>query len=176
MRVQSLGLEDPLEKGITTHSSILAWRISETEEPGRLHSMGSKRVRHDWGNWTELNWTADWLKTDEYLKNHLICFSIELLGSSWICRTIVCCCSVTKSCLTLCNPTGRTTPGFSVLHCLSQFAQINVHWAGEAIQPSVTRFSFCLLSFPASGSFPMSQLFASGGQTIGTSASALILQ
>ena len=47
MRVQSLGLEDPLEKGITTHSSILAWRISETEEPGRLHSMGSKRVRHD---------------------------------------------------------------------------------------------------------------------------------
>ena len=41
-QVQSLGLEDPLEKGIATHSSILAWRIPWTEEPGRLHqSMGS---------------------------------------------------------------------------------------------------------------------------------------
>ena len=45
--VQSLGQEDPLEKGIATHSSILAWRILWTEEPGRLESMGSQRVRHD---------------------------------------------------------------------------------------------------------------------------------
>ena len=40
-QVQSLGQEDPLEKGMATHSSILAWRISWTEEPGRLHFMGS---------------------------------------------------------------------------------------------------------------------------------------
>ena len=46
--VWSLGREDPLEKGMTTHSSILAWRIWWTEEPGRLHSMGSQRVRHNW--------------------------------------------------------------------------------------------------------------------------------
>ena len=45
--VQSLGREDPLEKGIVTHSSILAWRIPWTEEPGRLESMGSQRIRHD---------------------------------------------------------------------------------------------------------------------------------
>ena len=44
--VQSLGREDPLEKGMATHSSILAWRIPRTEEPGRLQSMGLQRVEH----------------------------------------------------------------------------------------------------------------------------------
>ena len=47
-RVQSLGGEDPLEKGMATHSSILAWRIPWTEEPGRLQSM-MQGVGHDWG-------------------------------------------------------------------------------------------------------------------------------
>ena len=46
--VWSLGQEDPLEKGMATHSSILAWRIPWTEEPGGLQSTGSQRVRHDW--------------------------------------------------------------------------------------------------------------------------------
>ena len=46
--VQSLGWKDPLEKEMETHSSILAWRIPWTEKPGRLQSMGSQRVRHDW--------------------------------------------------------------------------------------------------------------------------------
>ena len=45
--VQSLGWEDPLEKGMATHSSILAWRIPWTEEPGGLRPMGSQRVGHD---------------------------------------------------------------------------------------------------------------------------------
>ena len=45
--VQSLGQEDPLEKGVANYSSILAWRIPWTEEPGRLQSMGLQRVRHD---------------------------------------------------------------------------------------------------------------------------------
>ena len=44
---QSLGWEDPLEKGMATHSSILAWRIPWTEEHGRGYSMGSQRVGHD---------------------------------------------------------------------------------------------------------------------------------
>ena len=47
MQVRSLGREDPLEKRMATHSSILAWRIPWTEEPGGLQSMGSQRVRHD---------------------------------------------------------------------------------------------------------------------------------
>ena len=46
-QVQSLGQKDPLEKGMATHSSIVAWRISWTEEPGRLQSMESPRVRHN---------------------------------------------------------------------------------------------------------------------------------
>ena len=46
-QVRSLGWEDPLEEGMATHSSILAWRIPWTEEPGGLQSMGSQRVRHD---------------------------------------------------------------------------------------------------------------------------------
>ena len=46
-RVRSLGGEDPLQEEIATHSSILAWRISWTEEPGRLQSMGSQRVGYD---------------------------------------------------------------------------------------------------------------------------------
>ena len=45
--VRSLGWEDPLEKEMATHSSVLAWRIPRTEEPGGLQSMGSQRVRHD---------------------------------------------------------------------------------------------------------------------------------
>jgi len=46
-RVQFLGQKDPLEKEMATHSSTLAWRIPWTEEPGRLQSMESQRVRHD---------------------------------------------------------------------------------------------------------------------------------
>ena len=46
-RVQSLGQEDPLEKGMATHSSIFAWRFPWTEEPGRLQSTESQRVRHN---------------------------------------------------------------------------------------------------------------------------------
>ena len=45
-QVRSLGQEDPLEKGMATHSSIFAWRIPWTEEPGGLQSMGSQRVTH----------------------------------------------------------------------------------------------------------------------------------
>ena len=47
-QVRSLGQEDPLEKEMTTHCNILAWRIPWTEEPGGLQSTGSQRVRHDW--------------------------------------------------------------------------------------------------------------------------------
>ena len=47
-QVRSLGQEDPLEKGMATHSSIFAWRIPRTEEPGGLQSLGWQWVRHDW--------------------------------------------------------------------------------------------------------------------------------
>ena len=87
------------------------------------------------------------------------------------------CYSVARSFLTLCNPMYYNTPGFPVLHRLPELAQTHVHWVGDAIQPShpVIPFSSCLQSFPASGFFPMSQLFLMGGQSIGVSASVSIL-
>ena len=89
-----------------------------------------------------------------------------------------CCCAFTHLCLTFCDPTACSTSGFPDLHHLLEFAQSHVHWVGDAIQPissSITSFSFCPQSFPASGSFPMSQLFPPGGQSIGASASASVL-
>ena len=50
MQVQSLGQEDTLEEGMATHSSIPIWSIPRTEEPGRLESIGSQRVKHNWSN------------------------------------------------------------------------------------------------------------------------------
>ena len=66
--VWSLGLEDPLEKGLAIHSSILAWRIPWTKEPGRLQAMGLQRVGHNWvtfahslaGMWNEYNCALVW--------------------------------------------------------------------------------------------------------------------
>ena len=48
--VRSLAREDPLEEGMATHSSILSWKIPWTEEPGRLQSIGSQKVMHDWAS------------------------------------------------------------------------------------------------------------------------------
>ena len=53
-RVQSSSWEDLLEKGMATHSSILAWRIPRTKEPGGLQSIGLQRVRRDWATNTHL--------------------------------------------------------------------------------------------------------------------------
>ena len=73
---------------------------------------------------------------------------------------VVCYCSVTQLCLTLCNPMDCSTPGFPVFHQLLELAQTHVRWVGDAIQwsHSVIPFS-CLQSFPAWGSFLMSWLF-----------------
>ena len=78
----------------------------------------------------------------------------------------------------LCNPRDCSMPGFPVLHCPLEFAQTHVHWVDDAVQSFhtlSTLFSSCAQSFPASGSFPMSQLFTSGGQSIGASVSASVL-
>ena len=89
--------------------------------------------------------------------------------SSWIDF----CCSVTKLCPTLCNPVDCGTPGFSVLHYLPEFA--HTQWYHPTMSASVTLFSSCPQSFTASGSFPVSCLFASGGQCIRASVSASVL-
>ena len=93
------------------------------------------------------------------------------------CLTFLHCSSVAQSCLTIWDPMDCSTPGLPVHHQLPEFIQTHVHWVGDGIQPSsssVVPFSR-LQSFPAPGSFPVSQLFASGGQSIGVSASTSVL-
>ena len=88
-------------------------------------------------------------------------------------------CSVAQSCPTLCDPMNHSTPGLPAYHQLPEFTQTHVHWVGDAIQPShpllSCPFSSCPQPLPASGSFPMSQLFTWGGQSSGVSASASVL-
>ena len=101
-----------------------------------------------------INGWMDW-KNDVYIIEYSVQFS-----------------SVTQSCLTLCIPMNHSTPGLPIHHpnpCpLSQ-------WCHPTISSSVIPFSSCPQSFPESGSFPMSQLFISGGQNIGASASTSVL-
>ena len=85
--------------------------------------------------------------------------------------------SVTQSCPTLCDPMKRSMSGLPVYHQLLESTQTHVHWVGDAIQPShpLSSPSPPALNLSASGSFPMSQLFASGSQSIGVSASTSVL-
>ena len=78
-RVRPLGWEDPLEKEMATHSSTVAWKIPWTEEPSRLQSMGSQRVRHDWA--TSLSFILPVSETSQLLK------SLDTM--SWEGRSIV---------------------------------------------------------------------------------------
>ena len=85
--------------------------------------------------------------------------------------------SVAQSCLTLCDLMDCSMPGFPpVHHQLPELAQTHVHRVADpTISSSVIPFSTCFQSFPASGSFPMSEFFTSSGQSIGVSASASAL-
>ena len=98
---------------------------------------------------------------------------------AWYSALYVSVTSVAQSCLTLCDPMDCSTPGLPV-HCQPpELTQTRAHWVGDANQPShplSSHLSSCLQSFPASGSFLMSQFFASGGQSIGASVSASVLQ
>ena len=87
--------------------------------------------------------------------------------------------SVAQSCPTLCNPMNRSMPDLPVHHQLPESTQTHIlssRWCHPLLSSSsVVPFSSCPQSFPALGSFPVSQLFASGGQSIGVSASASVL-
>ena len=88
-----------------------------------------------------------------------------------------CCCSVTQSCLTLCNPMDSSMPGFPVFYHLLELAQTHVHWVSDAIQPShplLPPFPPAINLYQHKGFFPVSWLFVSGGQSIRASASALV--
>ena len=92
-------------------------------------------------------------------------------GVGWYINSVV-----VKSHLTLCNLMDCSTSGFPVPHYLLGFVQVHVHWVGDAIHPSHRLSSPSSPAFnPASGSFQMSQFFASGGQSIEVPASASVL-
>ena len=76
--VWTLGREGPLEEGMATHSSILAWRIAWTEKPGGLQSTGLQRVGHDW---------SDWLTTHALTET---CFNVVLLSAVQCCEPVMC--------------------------------------------------------------------------------------
>ena len=88
------------------------------------------------------------------------------------CHQICCCCSFAKSCPTLCSPTNCSMPGFPVLHYFPEFAQTLIHWVSDVIQSSHP------LSLPFPLTLNLSQhqglFLPSGGQSIGTSASASV--
>ena len=120
-RVQSLGRDDPLEEGMAAHSRILAWRIPWTEEPGRCSSWGRRET--DMPERLTLS-----------LFTFICDFSQFLIFFQHVCMH--CCCSIAKSCLTLCDPMDCNVAGFPVLHQLLEFAQTHVPWGSDAIQPS----------------------------------------
>ena len=122
----------------------------------------------------EMNSSRMYLPTSHSHSNH-DCILLELHCSTHPCE--IDCCPFAQLCPTLCDPMHCSKPGFPVLHHLPEFAQTHVHWICDTIQPissSVAPFSSCPQSFTALGSFLMSQLLASDGQSIGASASASV--
>ena len=111
--VRSLGREDPLEKEMATHSSILAWGIPWTEEPGRLQSMGSQRVGHDWATSLHFHHESNAISTGSSVLSS-VPLSVQSL-----------------SCVQLCDSKDCSTPGFPVHHQLPELPQTHVHRVGE---------------------------------------------
>ena len=132
---------------MATDSSILAWKISWTEELGGLQFIGSQRLRHD-----RVTNTYYWL-------TYSVQFSHSVMSDSLWPHIL----QVTRP------PCPSPTTRIHSKSCPSS------RWCHPTISSSVIPFSSCLQSLPASGSFSVSQLFASGGQSTGISASASVL-
>ena len=98
----------------------------------------------------------------------------EWINNLWYIQTIDYCCSITQLCPILHNPMEGSTTGLPVPHQLPSWCPSH-QWCHPTISSSVTLFAFCPQSFPASGSFPVRQVFASGDQNTGVLASAPVL-
>ena len=138
-----------------TYSSVLAWKISWIEEPGWLQSKGPQSVGHGLVEWAYFN-----INTVIFnLTISSVQFSHSVVSESlWPHESQ----HARPSCP---SPTPGVYPNSWPLS----------QWCHPSISSSVIPFSFCLQSFPASGSFQMCQLFASDGQNIGVSASTSVL-
>ena len=148
---QFLGWEDPLEKGMATHSSILAWRIPWTAEPGRLQSIGSQIIRQDWSDWAEhsteycfifsapkiklFSWLHD--KSSKVWRWSLfeddVILKIFQLTTIQIPARMSSVPSVMSASL---RPLDCSTLGFPFHHQLPEHAQTPVHQVSDVMQPS----------------------------------------
>ena len=127
------GWEDPLEEGMATHYSSLAWRIPWAEKPGRLQSKGSQRVRHDWENFTWSRWHLWNFIPNHFFKNHILYHKTSHLKGSYHKYYSQFSPSVASDSLW---PVYYSTEGFSVHHQLPELTQTHIHQIGDAIQPS----------------------------------------
>ena len=135
-----------------SHSSVKSWELEEL----MFHILSEGWWAQDPGRGNVLFWV--W-RQEKFTLTHRSC----------------CYCSVAKSCPILCNSLDCSAPGSSVLHeppVFSDSCPLS-WWCYLTISSSVAPFSFCLQSFPASGSLPTSWLFASGGQSIRVLATVL---
>ena len=165
---------------MATRSSVLACRIPRTEEPGRLQSMGSQSwIRPSDHHLTCMVIPGNtskcfpqqpffFLRSLQTVLPHSQSLSTQL-GSVLFSRSVVSDSLWPHESQHARPPCPSPTPGAHPNSCPSSW------WCHPAISSSVVPFSSCLQSFPASRSFQMSQLFTSGGQSIGASASASVL-
>ena len=145
---------------MAAHSIILAWRILWTEKPGGLLSLGSHRVGHNWSD----------LAAAAAAASHKIWYVIfSLFLKIQFSRSVMSDSLRPHEPQHARSPCPSPNPGVHLNPCPSS------QWCHPTISSSVVPFSCCLQSFPASGSFPMSQLFAWGGQSIEVSASTSVL-
>ena len=152
MWVQSLGWEDPLEEEMASHFSILAWRFPRTEEPGRLQSIGSHRVRPGLSQ-TGLQHTC--MLTSVFLSSLQSFSEVQLFVTPWTAA---------------CQASQSITNSWSLLKLMSI----------ESVMPSNHLILCCPLLlppsiFPSIRVFSNESVFKSGGQSIGVSASASVL-
>ena len=133
--VWSLGREDPLEKEMATHSSTLPWRIPRTEEPGGLQSMGSQRVRHNWGDWAHKHSTNRLYKQSCNIQT--CCTLFPILNQSIV------------SCLVL------AVASWSAYRFLNR----NVRWSGILISKNFSRFAVIHGQQPSCSQWSRSRFF-----------------
>ena len=139
--------------GIKSTHFLFQLRI-DWEDNGSWKSLLSDWVHPRWAHWSATTTVAPFPPLP------------DASCPAFILHSLRGCYPVTRLCPTLCNPMDCSMPGFPVLHHLPEFAQTHVHlswWCLPTISSSVNPFSFSPQSLPASRSFPMSQLFASGG-------------
>ena len=161
---------------MATPSSTLAWRTPWTEEPGGLQFVGYQRIGHGWATNTRtpLSWHFPWTLNSTFFVKFFIIFNskIFLMKTSYSSVQF-------SSVQSLSRVQFLATPWTATRPLPAPRVHSNPcppsRWCHPAISSSVVPFSSCLQTFPASGSFPMSQLFAWGGQSIGVPASASVL-